>query len=282
MSLESRPEPPETGGQRTYVTLFMAICLMAAIGIAATTYDSTLQTDPDEVIDVKHSWLPIGKEAIKQFTDPKSQAETATSADGASGGSAGAAGAAAAAGAAGAGSGGGGEGAGEGAGTSNEQEPPPCTEGLVGLLASLFPMLIPPCGPFYLLGLLLPLVGFLAAVALSYRYRTRLIALAHVLHDWVTGRSEGDDDGFTWPSQAPANDVQGAWLAMVERADIDRPWTRTPVECARGAVDAGMNSEAVTKINTLFEEVRYGDAPLTEERRQRAREWRERLDEHRG
>jgi hypothetical protein len=42
-----------------------------------------------------------------------------------------------------------------------------------------------------------------------------------------------------------------------------------------------MNAEAVSRLTTLFEEVRYGDAPVTDERRQRAREWFERLDDRR-
>lgn len=258
MSLGSSDDAPAAGRRSRYVKILMALGLMAAIGIAATTYDSTLQTDPDDVIDVKHEWLPIGEKAIQDFKQPQSSSNDASSSGG----------------------GGGGANANEGGG----QEPPPCTTGVVGLLASLFPSLIPPCGPFYLLGLVLSVVVLLTTIGLLYRYRERLAAVGVAAYGWWIDQSEAPDDGdtATWPSEQPANDVQSAWVAMVQRANLERPWTRTPEECARGAVDAGMDSEAVGRITSNFEDVRYGDAPVTDERRRRVREWRQRIEDHRG
>lgn len=251
MALGRSDDAPTSGGGRNYTKLVMALCLISAVGIAGTTYESTLQTDPDEVIDVKHSWLPIGKEKVKDFKNPdRSQSNSASS----------------------------------GGGGGSSEEPPPCSTGIIGILASIFPMLIPPCGPFYLLGLLLPLLLLLVALALLYRYRRQVIAPGIAVYLWLRDLTETTRGGDTvnWPPDNPANDVHGAWLAMVQRTNLDRPWTRTPAECARAAVDTGMDSEAVERVTGLFEEVRYGGAPLTDERRQQAREWRRRLEDHGG
>lgn len=137
---------------------------------------------------------------------------------------------------------------------------------------------------FDLLTKLLALLALLAAVALGYRYRDRLLALALAVGGVVTDRgpTTGASGAATWPSSQPSNDVHKAWLMIVQRANVERPWTRTPAECARAAVDAGMDAEAVERLTTLFEEVRYGGAPVTDERRQQAREWFERLDDRWG
>lgn len=130
------------------------------------------------------------------------------------------------------------------------------------------------------LGPLLAVLAVLVALALVYRYRERILAAVLAGRGWLADRSStvGSATEITWPRRQPSNDVHRAWLAMVERANPDQPWSRTPAECARAAVDAGMDSESVATLTNLFEEVRYGDAPLTDERRRQAREWLQRLD----
>lgn len=243
MAVDSGDSASQASRRHSYLKLVMALCLVSAIGIAGTTYESTLETDPDNVIDVKHTWLPIGKEEIKDFKNVESSSDEAS---GAGGGS---------------------------------EEVAPCTGGIIGVLANLFPMLIPPCGPFYLLGLLLPFLLLVAGSALGYRYRQRVVATALALRGWFGdqfGTTE-DTDAGSWPREEPSNEVHRTWLTMVEQADVDRPWSRTPLECARDAVDAGLEYETVNTISELFVQVRYGGAALTEERRQQARDWRERL-----
>lgn len=99
------------------------------------------------------------------------------------------------------------------------------------------------------------------------------------LAGWLRERpwASGEDATDAWPPSRPANDVHGAWVSMVERADVDRPRTRTPGECARAAVDAGLEDEAVATITQLFVEVKYAGQALTDDRQQRARQWAERL-----
>lgn len=57
---------------------------------------------------------------------------------------------------------------------------------------------------------------------------------------------------------------------MVRELDVERPWSLTPGECRRAAVEAGMDPEAVGTLTRAFREVRYGERPVTDERRERA------------
>lgn len=242
------------GNRHIYLKLFVAVCCIGAVGLAATSYEASVETNPDEVIDAHHSWLPVGKETILFFKNPQERSL----------------------------SGGGGGGSSDGGGSGDD--PAECTGGVLGVLAMMFPMFIPPCGPFYLLGLLLAFLGMLLTVALAYRYRWHLIAPGIAVWGWLNDRGRGPGSGgpHNWPSEPPGNEIYGAWLDMVERADPEQPWSRSPAQCASAAVDAGMDSEAVGRLTTLFEEVRYGGADPTDERQQSARKWLQRLRGGRG
>lgn len=65
------------------------------------------------------------------------------------------------------------------------------------------------------------------------------------------------------------NDVYRAWLALVDAADAD-PSRDSPETVARRAVEAGVDERVVRDVTSLFEEVRYGGAPVTPERERRA------------
>lgn len=216
------------GNRHRYLTLLLAVCCMAAVGITATTLETSLETDPDEVIDFEYTYLPFGEESVKEVKRERLQNQQGGSADRS-----------------------------ESQGTSSLLD---------------------------LLGQLLALLLVLVALALAYRYRERFFAAVLAGRAWLADKTPTTTGSgtVTWPSRQPANDVHRAWLAMVQRANPERPWTRTPAECARAAVDAGMDSDAVATITTHFEEVRYGDAPLTDERRRQAREWLQRLDQRGG
>lgn len=244
-------------GQRM-LTFVVALCCISAAGVTATTFESSLDTEPDQVIDFEYSFLPIGKDDVKN-----AKREAYMNRKGGQSNS-------------------GGGGGGSAGGGGNIEIPPTCSGSfLVGSLASLLPFADPCTSLFYIFGLFLPFLLLLLLFGLAYRYRYRVFALGLAVGSWLVewARSRGGAGSMTWPSEQPANDIHGAWVAMVERTNIDRPWTRTPAECARAAVDAGLDSEAVDTLTRLFEEVRYGDAPPDDERRRLAREWRQRLDE---
>ncbi|WP_254821051.1 DUF4129 domain-containing protein [Haloglomus halophilum] len=66
------------------------------------------------------------------------------------------------------------------------------------------------------------------------------------------------------------NAVYRSWHEMTAHLDVERPDASTPAEFADAAVDAGMDRDDVAELTRLFEAVRYGDAPATAERAERA------------
>lgn len=68
-----------------------------------------------------------------------------------------------------------------------------------------------------------------------------------------------------------SNAVFRAWQEMTDALDVENPGTTTPAEFEEIAVDAGLAREDVATLTDLFRDVRYGDAPATEDREERAR-----------
>ncbi|MFC6951742.1 DUF4129 domain-containing protein [Halorubellus litoreus] len=66
------------------------------------------------------------------------------------------------------------------------------------------------------------------------------------------------------------NEIYRAWVEMTEHLDVDHPDASTPGEFRRAAVDAGVDPATVGELTDLFERVRYGDEPPTEETEARA------------
>nr|WP_303646991.1 DUF4129 domain-containing protein [Haloarchaeobius salinus] len=66
------------------------------------------------------------------------------------------------------------------------------------------------------------------------------------------------------------NEVFRAWVEMTRHLPVDHPRSSTPSEFADAAVEAGVEREDVTELTELFEEVRYGGEPVTDERERRA------------
>lgn len=66
------------------------------------------------------------------------------------------------------------------------------------------------------------------------------------------------------------NAVYEAWRKMTGHLDIESPDTSTPGEFASEAIRVGMHPDDVMDLTALFEEVRYGDRPVTEAREQQA------------
>ncbi|WP_123538241.1 DUF4129 domain-containing protein [Halosimplex salinum] len=67
-----------------------------------------------------------------------------------------------------------------------------------------------------------------------------------------------------------SNAVYEAWREMTAALDGPDPDTATPGEFAAAAVDAGMAEDRVADLTDLFEQVRYGDEPVTAERERHA------------
>lgn len=68
----------------------------------------------------------------------------------------------------------------------------------------------------------------------------------------------------------PSNTVYEAWREMAAEAAEATDGTLTANEVAAAADERGLDGEAVRALTRLFEEVRYGDRPVTEERERRA------------
>lgn len=74
------------------------------------------------------------------------------------------------------------------------------------------------------------------------------------------------------------NDVYRAWREMTEPLSVDRPDSSTPGEFAAAARDAGLDPSHVDELRTMFEDVRYGDRPVTDDRERRAVEILRRIE----
>lgn len=99
------------------------------------------------------------------------------------------------------------------------------------------------------------------------------------------GRVAGDaadDVEAASTAEAADNVIYRAWSEMVALLDAPDPQSGTPREFATAAVDAGMNPQQVDVLTRTFEEVRYGDAALSEERRERAIEALRRIEDTHG
>lgn len=127
---------------------------------------------------------------------------------------------------------------------------------------------------------LLPVFGPFV-FAIGYRYAGRLRTLLGVTP--VAARFRQANGGERdWFETETSNEVSRAWFRMVRSVDIDRPRSKTPTECATIAVAAGMEPVAVRRLTRAFEEVRYGGAPMTDERRRLARNALRELDVETG
>lgn len=75
-----------------------------------------------------------------------------------------------------------------------------------------------------------------------------------------------------------SNTVVEAWTDMTDALEVRRPESTTPEEFAEAAIDAGLAADDVRELTWLFEAVRYGDAPVTEERERRAQDALRRIE----
>ncbi|WP_135855422.1 DUF4129 domain-containing protein [Halorussus salinus] len=148
---------------------------------------------------------------------------------------------------------------GSGAGATD----PPLVQQLIWLLRDLLELLLD----------LIPYLVLATLVAVAVRFRDRILAR---IAPGAAGRADDAGDEPR-PDPDPQNAVSAAWFEMVERLDLDDRTHLTPGECAAAAKRRGADDEAVRDLTALFEEVRYGGARVTDERRERAERTVERL-----
>lgn len=257
------------------VSLAVAVLCMLAIGVSATTLETTVSQTPDDMIDFNDRTLPLGDEStsdidrqIERNKDSRGEEESGSPDSGSGGaGSAGRAG------------------DGSGAPSSNDaddasQSSDPSQSGLERLGGDgpiptaaqagqrTFWNILP-----YLLALLL--------LALAYRYRERLRALLLApLALLGSGGHHGRDgrDRDPWEGAEPDDEVERAWFAMVRQTDLERPWAKTPSECREAAIEAGLDPDAVGVLTRTYREKRYRGTGPTDTHRARARECLDQLN----
>lgn len=118
----------------------------------------------------------------------------------------------------------------------------------------------------------------LVGLAVVVRYRDEIAKRVGPLFE--RGGNEGvdtHDEGDTLPPATPQNEVAEAWYEMVHRLQLDDEGPLTPRERAALARRKGADANTIWSLTELFEEVTYGGAPVTDERRQRARQHLDRV-----
>jgi hypothetical protein len=230
--------------------LFVAALCITGIGVSATSMESSVSTDPDEVIDT-YELLPIGQgdaHALQKQMEGDDSGDQGGQDESES------------------------EAASESQSSSSESEntgmgatPPSLLDRLLDLLLSV-------------LRFLLAVAVIVALGAVGYRYRDRIVDAFWDLLQPNDDAAAIEYEERSWPADEPSNAVERAWLELVRRVDPERPAIMTPAECAAAAKQAGLESSAVETITSAFERVEYGGVPPDEE----ARRVEDALDEIQG
>lgn len=237
--------------------VLVGVCCILALGVSATTLESSLSTSPDDVIDLDYDELPIGQESLanakeqaNQEGKPDAEAEPSD---------------------------------GESQSESDAAPEPSQSEsgGTDSGMDSGIPSLLD-----RLLSLLYSLLAYAAvtiaiglAAAAGYRYRDRIRSrLAGLLpHSDRAGEALWVRDEDQQYSLDATNPIDEAWLEVLDRAGIDNPHARSPRESARHAIENGLPREPVEHITRAFETVRYGPGEATPDRIERVETELERI-----
>lgn len=246
--------------RRGLVTLGLLGCCVLALGVLSTSMTTAVHTTPDDAINVGYDVLPISSGTVDQLKSQlQTGAGTAKHAVPAGGGS----GSSVAHRPAGGGTSSVAAGTEQGHRSGFTSRKRTLLDALRALLATLLRLL---------LALVVPLAGLLA-VGLAIRYRSALLG---ALRTRLGGRSSPSAAGGTvtrvpmGPAR-PADEVEAAYFELVRQLGLADRRSTTPGECAARAVDAGADPEPVERLRGVFEQVRYGARPVTEDRRVRSR-----------
>lgn len=231
---------------RSILVTALAVVCVVSIGVSATTLESAVQTDPDDVIDLDWERIPIGEDAAiavkAEMAENGELHETETPGT-------------------------------EGREEVDHRQQPGGENQADGRTERLRERALssaqeaassPDPFPWGLLRLISAIATLAGVAALGYQYTRRR-------GDGNAGSTGSSTAAPPWPPAGPTTEVDRAWFAMVRRLDVDRPWTRTPTEFAAAAVEAGMDPDAVERVTSAFEDVHYGGAPVTSTHRERAR-----------
>lgn len=216
----------------TVLALTIAICCLLALAAASGALEATVTTEPAEAIDSVIRGL-VGAEAQTDWRDVSSRERVSEASPDATAGD----------------------------GSDAEQE-----RNLREMLLALFDRLLD------LLVSLLPWMIVLVSLALAVFLRDR-ITRAFVRIRESPGSFGASQCRSTPHVYEPHNRVEAAWIDMAAQLgfDVDGNPSRTPREWAITAVDAGADPSAVEAVTRTFEEVRYGEAPVTDDRIHRVR-----------
>lgn len=246
------------------LTVGLAACCILGIGVCTSTLDASVRTQPQDVITVEASWMPLPSDDIGELRrraaspNPGDEHREPSPPDPSD-------------------AGGPSEDPRPGGGDprdvpgrndeerqSNEETGLADTPTSPSLLQRLLA----------LLEALLPWLALLVVVALAYRFRDRLYERFGA---FFPAAPESPDERPDDRPPVPPDAVSQTWYDMVDRLDVQGWTTKTPEECALAAIEAGYDSEPVLTVTRLFQEVRYGDEPVTDARVSRARQALDRL-----
>lgn len=248
-------------------TVLVALACFTAVGAAASSLGSALSSDPQDAVDPDYELLPVDRGDVADLqqeiqSNDETAAETSES------------------------SGDGGAGETERDGTTEKQESSSGSAddaeaadggsdaGSSGSVSG-FNLSFGPEGLFSALSTLFWLAALGVGLAVATRYRHRVRALVAALGDDSGGRQPR---GYVGQPRRDENVVFATWYALVRSLDVENPYARTTGECADAATEAGMDPDAVRTLRRNFEEVRYGQRPVTSRHREQVREVRSRLD----
>lgn len=252
------------------LSVALAACCLFALGASAATLDASVDTAPDDAIDLNAETLPLPsdeaahlKQQIQSYkSSPQKEPQTTQQqqsgvgegesrqqprsgsgeADGMESGRLNA------------------PAADDGSGDRSVSADPTLLERLLALLQGLLDLLVA----------LVPVAALVGIGVAVVRFRDRIHALWGRLRERLGFEPDGRTDPAEWDRPAPSNEVETAWFEMVSRVGPGER-TRTPRRHAADAVKAGVDPDDAETLTTLFERVRYGGEPVTDGRRQRAR-----------
>lgn len=256
------------------LSVALAACCLFALGASAATLRSSVDTTPDEAIDLSGVSLPLPADEARHLKQEiqsdgsgerkrrrpqrqsqsgvreqrqRQQSGSGTDGGGGSGGESGQSGGAPE------------KDSGGGGGPAD----PTLLERLLALLGRLFDLLVS----------LVPVAVVVGLVLAALRFRDRLGSLLARLRDRIGGSSNAlSETSASGPGRPePSNDVEAAWFEMVRRVGAEDEATRTPRDHAADAVEAGVDPDDAETLTSLFERVRYGGHAVTDARRDHAR-----------
>lgn len=214
-----------------YVSVAVALLCVTAIGMSATTLESTVATDPADEIDIDWDRVPLGQDTAADIRDDieGDRSEEVSSVDA--------------------------EGGDDSAGGAERDESASSGSVEAGTTAASQPEWSLWSALLAVLRVVIPILVLLILAGIAYRYRDRL--LERIEQESTDDRREPPEDG-SWPKDEPSTTVDRAWVAMVRRVNPERPATMTPAECAAAARESGLDGEAVDLVTSAFERVHYG------------------------